>query len=36
MAIRIIREDGDDVLRKIYKPVENMTERLNTLIDDMF
>ena len=36
MAIRIIREDGDEVLRKICKPVEKMTERLNTLIDDMF
>ena len=36
MAIRNIREDGDDVLRKVCKPVEKMTERLNTLIDDMF
>ena len=36
MAIRIIREDGDDVLRKKCKPVEKMTERLSTLIDDMF
>ncbi len=36
MGIRNIREDGDDVLRKVCKPVEKMTERLNTLIDDMF
>ena len=36
MAIRIIREDGDEVLRKKCKPVEKMTERLSTLIDDMF
>ncbi len=36
MAIRNIREDGDEVLRKKCKPVEKMTERLSTLIDDMF
>ena len=36
MAIRIIREDGDEVLRKKCKPVEKMTDRLNELIDDMF
>ena len=36
MAIRNIREDGDDVLRKVCKPVTQMTERLSTLIDDMF
>lgn len=36
MAIRNIREDGDDILRKTCKPVEKMTERLSTLIDDMF
>jgi peptide deformylase len=36
MAIRNIRVDGDDVLRKVCKPVEVMTERLSTLIDDMF
>lgn len=36
MAIRNIREDGDEVLRKKCKPVEKMTERLNELIDDMF
>ncbi len=36
MAIRNIREDGDDILRKVCKPVEKMTDRLSTLIDDMF
>ena len=36
MAIRKIRTDGDDILRKKCKPVEKMTDRLNTLIDDMF
>ena len=36
MAIRNIREDGDEVLRKKCKPVTKMTERLSTLIDDMF
>ncbi len=36
MAIRNIRTDGDEVLRKICKPIEKMTPRLQTLIDDMF
>ena len=36
MAIRNIRVDGDDVLRKKCKPVDKMTERLSELIDDMF
>ncbi len=36
MAIRNIRLDGDDVLRKVCKPVEKMTLRLKTLIDDMY
>lgn len=36
MAIRNIRVDGDEVLRKTCKPVEKMTPRLQTLIDDMF
>ncbi|MBQ7707251.1 MAG: peptide deformylase [Lachnospiraceae bacterium] len=36
MAIRNIRTDGDDILRKKCKPVEKMTDRLSTLIDDMF
>ena len=36
MALRNIREDGDEVLRKVCKPVTHMTDRLSTLIDDMF
>ncbi len=36
MAIRNIRVDGDEVLRKTCKPIEKMTPRLQTLIDDMF
>ncbi len=36
MALRKIRLDGDDVLRKTCKPVEKMTPRIQTLIDDMF
>ncbi|MBR1815800.1 MAG: peptide deformylase [Lachnospiraceae bacterium] len=36
MAIRKIRYDGDDILRKTCKPVEKMTGRIETLIDDMF
>lgn len=35
MAIRIIRKDGDEVLRKISKPVIEMNERTRTLIEDM-
>ena len=36
MAIRKIRIDGDDVLRKVCKPVEKMTGRIETLIEDMY
>ena len=36
MAILNIREDGDEVLRKVCKPVTKMTDRIQTLIDDMF
>lgn len=36
MAIRKIRLDGDDVLRKECKAVDKMTPRIKTLIDDMF
>ena len=36
MATRKIRLDGDDVLRKFCKPIEKMTPRLQTLIDDMY
>ena len=36
MAIRNIRVDGDDVLRKECKVVEQMTDRTRTLIADMY
>nr|WP_317379264.1 peptide deformylase [uncultured Faecalimonas sp.] len=36
MAIRKIREMGDDVLTKVCKEVEKMTPRTRVLIDDMF
>ena len=36
MAIRNIRYDGDDILRKVCRPVEKMDDRTLTLIDDMF
>ena len=35
MAIRIIREEGDDVLRKKCREVTDFNEKLHTLIDDM-
>ena len=33
MAIRNIRHDGDDILRKVCKPVEKMTPRIETLYE---
>ena len=36
MAIRNIRYDGDEILRKVCKPVKEMNESTLTLIDDMF
>lgn len=36
MALRNIRKDGDPVLTKKCKPVEEMTPKLRCLIDDMF
>ncbi|MBQ8951883.1 MAG: peptide deformylase [Eubacterium sp.] len=36
MALRTIRVDGDDVLRKVCKPVKQMKPRTEELIDDMF
>lgn len=36
MAIRQIRFDGDDILRKKCKEIKEVTERTRTLIDDMF
>lgn len=35
MAIREIRRDTDEVLRKISKKVENIDDRITTLLDDM-
>jgi peptide deformylase len=35
MAIRTIRVEGDPVLNKVCRPVKEMTERIQTLIDDM-
>ncbi len=35
MAIRNIRTDGDPILRKISKPVKEITARTDELIDDM-
>ncbi len=36
MALRQIRYDGDNILRKKCKEVTEMTERTKILIDDMF
>lgn len=36
MAIRNIRIDGDDVLRKVCKPIDKITSRIEILIADMF
>ena len=35
MAIRMIRTMGDNVLTKVCRPVEEMTPRIQQLIDDM-
>ena len=35
MAIRNIVKDGDEVLRKVCRPVEYFDDRLSTLLDDM-
>ncbi|AKL95541.1 peptide deformylase Def [Clostridium aceticum] len=35
MAIRIIRQDDDPVLRKISKKVEKIDEKIHILLDDM-
>ncbi len=35
MALREIRVVGDDCLKKVCKPVKEMTDTLRTLIDDM-
>ncbi len=36
MALREIRKQGDPILNKECKPVKEMTERLQELIEDMF
>ncbi len=36
MALREIRLEGDPVLYKVSRPLTKMTERMQTLIDDMF
>ncbi len=36
MALREIRVQGDDVLKKVCKPVKELTPALEELIDDMF
>ncbi|HHV29047.1 peptide deformylase [Acetivibrio mesophilus] len=35
MAVRFIREDGDEVLRKVSKRVDVIDERIKVLLDDM-
>ncbi len=35
MAIRTIRKDGDEVLRKVSRKVEVIDDRILTLLDDM-
>ena len=35
MAIRTLRYDGDDILRKKSKPVKELTPRVTELIDDL-
>lgn len=35
MAIREIRKDSDEILRKISKKVDNIDDRIITLLDDM-
>ncbi len=36
MAVRNIVKDGDEVLRKVCRPVEKFDQKLSDLIDDMF
>ncbi len=35
MAIRTIREEGDEILKKVSRPVEKIDEKIQILIDDM-
>ena len=36
MALRTVREMGDEILRKKSKPVKKMTERIQVMIEDMY
>ena len=36
MALRQIRVDGDEILRKISKKVDVIDDSLKSLVDDMF
>lgn len=35
MAIRTIREEGDEILKKVSRPVEELDDKIRTLIQDM-
>jgi peptide deformylase len=35
MAIRTIREEGDEILKKISRPVDAVDDKIQVLIDDM-
>ena len=35
MAIRIIRENGDEILRKKAKEVEKVDDKIREILDDM-
>lgn len=35
MAIRTIREEGDEILKKVSKPVEEIDDKIKTLVKDM-
>ena len=35
MAVRIVREEGDEILRKKSREVEQVDDRIRDLLDDM-
>ena len=35
MAIRVVREDGDEILRKKSKIVEEVNDKIRQILDDM-
>ncbi len=35
MALRLVREDGDEILRKVSKPVSQINDNIITLLEDM-